>query len=294
MADVLRAQRSPDVQRLMVTVALALVPALLVRALTYGANSLINVATCLITAAVIELTLDTICSFVKRPRLIDPSTWVTALLLAVALPAALPWTITIIATSTALLLGKEAYGGLGRNPFNPAMVGIAITLAIFPHAFTSAALITYSATHGQQLRLAWLPQDLLLATALLGGGLALRYLRIISWHAPMAMLVIVSGAAAVAHGLGIAMSQNNQLFPWFSSTVQLYAWFIVTDPVTGATTRKGQLLFGALVGMLLCTFFLFGTPTTAAPFAVLIANAAVPWIDRLTLALVAESELASQ
>ena len=292
MADAGPAQGSSDVRRMMAIVVLALVPTLLARALIDGTNSLINAAVCLVTAVAIELTLRAIHARAAH-RPVDLSSLVTALLLAAVLPAALPWYIAIIATSTALLLGKEAFGGLGRNPFNPAMVGIAMALVLFPRQFTHAVAAADGAAHWQQSTISWLAQDMLLCATSLGGGLAMRYLRIISWHAPLGMLVIMVGGAALlcglevtgleAHGPGTAINHDQPLFPWLSSTTLLYAWFIVTDPVSGATTRNGQFLFGALVGTLLSASYAFDTQTMAAPFAVLIANAAVPWIDRLTL-----------
>lgn len=139
----LRQQSSPHARgarptsRVMLWVILAALPGLLAQTLFFGWGNLINVIWCIavaLTAEAVMLTLR------KRPLsffLKDNTAAVTGLLLGLSLPQFAPWWVSAIAVISAIVLAKQLYGGIGSNPFNPAMVGYALVLVSFPVAMTT-------------------------------------------------------------------------------------------------------------------------------------------------------------
>ena len=254
------------VRRLMHLTALALVPGLALGALYGSAVAQANIAVCLAAAAVSAVATDPrLRAMPRRLSTGDGSTLLTALLLAAVLPPAASWYVALLATASAILLGKAAYGGLGRNPYNPAMVGIALSTLAFPGAFAPS------------------PPNALVGAAFACGGLFLLLRGVITWHAPIGMLVAHGACVVVALGAGLDPRSAAVSGTMLAGALPLYAFFFVTDPVTGATARTGQIVFGAGVGLLTYIGQAFATHPAAAAYAVLLANAAVPLIDRLTL-----------
>ena len=283
------------VHRMMLSVAIALLPATLANAFATAlvhpcSDALVNVSRALSCIALC-LGTTTLCDVIVRKLrghnssqlFADASAFVIALIIAIMLPNTAPWYLPVSASAFAVILGKEAFGGLGNNPFNPAMTGVALGFTLLPNAFVEPPAVADTSWHFSALT--WLPLSAMVSLALTGGGLFLLSRRVISWHGPFGMLSMLAAPAAYAT-LTFGAGSNHgytQPFHWFSATTLLCAWFVITDPVTGATTRLGQLLFGALVGALSVAMLLRNAPPVAAAFAVLLANAAVPWIDRLTL-----------
>ena len=320
------------VTRMMLWVVLALVPGIISQIVFFGWGVLINAAIAIATALFCE---SLILYLRKRPitaSLLDGSALVTALLLAISLPSMTPWWIPFIGTAFAIIIAKHLYGGLGYNPFNPAMVGYAMLLIAFPKEMTSwllplslaehvmsfNALLQYS-LHGvlpASLTLdavtAASPLDLLKTQTrldqtipiilqqssqmfdslagigwqwinlwFLAGGLVLIALRIITWHIPVAMLAALAIMAGIFYVLDPNMHAS-PLFHLFSGATMLGAFFIATDPVTAATTIKGRLVYGALIGILLYVIRQWGGYPDAIAFAVLLINIAVPTIDYYT------------
>lgn len=123
--------------RVMLWVILATMPGLLAQTLFFGWGNLINVVWCIALALAAEATMLTVR---KRPIgffLKDNTAAVTGLLLGLSLPPLAPWWVSAVAVLTAIILAKQLYGGLGSNPFNPAMVGYALVLVSFPVAMTT-------------------------------------------------------------------------------------------------------------------------------------------------------------
>lgn len=137
---------APYLQQAMQRVLLALVPGLLVLVWLYGWGVLLNVLLAGITALAAEAGVLRLRGRALRPSLGDGSAWVSALLLALALPPYCPGWLTVSATACALLFGKHLYGGVGKNPFNPAMLGYALALVCFPQQMTH-----WPAAHGMDL-----------------------------------------------------------------------------------------------------------------------------------------------
>jgi electron transport complex protein RnfD len=115
---------------------LALVPGIIAYTWIYGGGILVSITVATITALACEAALLKIRQRPIKPYLIDMSAVVTAWLLALALPPLAPWWLVVVGTFFAIVIAKQLYGGLGYNPFNPAMVGYAVLLISFPLIMT--------------------------------------------------------------------------------------------------------------------------------------------------------------
>lgn len=305
-------------QRVMLQVLLASVPAVLVLTWLFGIGTLLN----LLWASLVALGCEAaILAMRKRPitfYLKDGSALVTAVLLALALPPYAPWWLTLIAVGFAIIFGKQLYGGLGQNPFNPAMLGYVVVLISFPLPMT-----TWPAPHSVGLLagiehicgLASLPDGWSQATALdslklnksltvdelwaqnpafgrfggqgvewvnlafLLGGLYLLKQKLISWHAPVGLLAALAVMSLLFWNGSGSDSNGSPLFHLLSGATMLGAFFIVTDPVSGATSQLGRIIFGAGVGVLVYIIRTWGGYPDGMAFAVLLMNLTAPTID---------------
>ena len=308
--------------RLMVWVLLATLPGLAVQSYFYGYGTLIN----LLWASFLALGFEAIALRLRRrpimPYLTDGSALVTAFLIALALPPFSPWWLTLVAVLFSIIFAKHLYGGLGNNPFNPAMVGYALCLIAFPVSMTQWAGTEATLTFGQQWQWFWLesvtggidswtratPLDLMRRTngltltevassnpqlglglvasmwinlAYLLGGLILLATRVFTWHAPVAMLAGLGFCAGLFH-MGEPDLYPSASQHLLTGATMLSAFFIVTDPVSGATSRKGKLVFGVGVGILVFIIRSFGSYPDAFAFAILLMNLSAPLIDTYT------------
>lgn len=325
---------SPHTQRagrrtswVMQMVILATVPGILVQTWLFGWGTAINVVIACITALLSEAAILAIRRRAVGFFLKDYSALLTAVLLGVALPPAVPWWVTVTAVSFAIIFAKQLYGGLGNNPFNPAMVGYAIVLVSFPVPMSQWLGVNSMVTAGETLSFMQsiqaifhhLPtidaytmatpldgfkhKDLLdsqtaFATvpalqaasinswlwvnlAYLVGGIALLWLRIITWHTPVALL----GALLVMSGVFHVFDMAQTATPWFHLTTGAAvfgAFFIATDPVSSCTSNKGKLIYGAGIGILIYIIRAWGGYPDGVAFGVLLMNFAAPLIDYYT------------
>ncbi|MDP1658127.1 MAG: electron transport complex subunit RsxD [Methylotenera sp.] len=127
---------APTVSTIMLKVLLALVPGIIAYVWIYGGGILVTITLATITALAAEAALLKIRQRPIKPYLMDMSAVVTAWLLALALPPLAPWWLVVVGTFFAIVIAKQLYGGLGYNPFNPAMVGYAVLLISFPLIMT--------------------------------------------------------------------------------------------------------------------------------------------------------------
>ena len=280
---------APSVSMIMLKVLLALVPGIFAYAWIYGGGILVTIALATLTALAAEAALLKIRQRPIKPHLMDLSAVVTAWLLALALPPLAPWWLIVVGTLFAIVIAKQLYGGLGYNPFNPAMVGYAVLLISFPLIMTKwpAPLIL------AQTKLSFLDQlyyifgvygakgGEVVTGAYLLGGLYLIQQRIIGWHLPTAFLGALSAIALVFY---VANPEHfaSPLFHLTSGASLLCAFFIITDPVSGPTTPRGKLYFAAGVGVLTYLIRVYGGYPDGVAFAVLIMNMCVPLIDAHT------------
>ncbi|WP_028240449.1 RnfABCDGE type electron transport complex subunit D [Stutzerimonas azotifigens] len=307
-------------QRVMLLVLAAAIPGALAQCWLYGAGTLINLfwasAVALgVEAAALKLRDRPVAFFLR-----DGSALVTAALLALALPPYAPWWLTLVAVGSAILFGKQLYGGLGQNPFNPAMIGYVVALVSFPVPMTQ-----WPAAHAvglldglqQILGIVTLPDGWARATALdvlktnrsltveelwqnpafghfggmgaeivnlafLAGGLFLLHKRLFGWQAPVGMLAGLFVMSLLFWNGSGSDSHGSPLFHLLSGATMLGAFFIVTDPASGATSPRGRLYFGLGVGVLTYVIRAWGGYPDGVAFAVLLMNMAAPTLDYYT------------
>lgn len=300
-------------------VLLACLPGLLTLFWVFGWGVLFNLLCTAIAALLTEAAVLCLRQRPVLPALNDGSALVSACLLAIALPAHLPWWVPMIAASSAIALGKQLYGGVGRNPFNPAMLGYAVVLLSFPVHMThwpEPQALDFGQSLGALLGVderpdAWVGATVLDALrqnrsltveelftshpgfghfagrgsewaslAFLAGGLFLLQRKVISWHAPVAMLASLFVVSLLCWNGSGSDSNGSPLLHLLAGSTMLCAFFIVTEPVSGAKTPWGRLLFGAAVGVLVYLIRTWGNYPDGAAFAVLLMNLCSPALDR--------------
>ena len=254
------------------SVTVATLPVIAASAYVYGAAVWQQLA--ILTAAALATE---ICCLRWRRRPLhtaaDGSALVAAFVLAVALPPQAPWFVAVMTAVAAIALAKHCYGGLGNNPFNPAMVGYALAFFAFPAHFTAwhGVDAVSNPTPLAAARIDEVAADdgaLLIAAASAIGGLPLLALGFADWRLPLAFAL---GAIAVHAG-----DEWRQLA--YGGLV-FTAFFVVTDPVTAATSRRGRWCYGFLVGALAMWLRRHGAHSDGIAFAVLIGNMLAPLCD---------------
>ncbi|MBQ2025878.1 MAG: RnfABCDGE type electron transport complex subunit D [Paludibacteraceae bacterium] len=291
-----------SIQKNMLYVVLALLPAYLVALYYFGVGALvvstIAIASCIAAEAFIQ-------RFVLKTKvsISDGSAALTGLLLAMNLPANLPWWMVIIGSIVAIGLGKMCYGGLGNNLFNPALVGRVFLLISFPAAMTTWPIAepfttAYMDAQTAATPLSFMKFDQMLppiwstiiggeggsmgevsAIALLLGGLFLLWKKVITWHIPVSILATVAIFTGIMH-LVNPMMYENPLWHLCAGGLLLGAIFMATDYVTSPMTTRGQLLYGFGIGLITVVIRLWGSYPEGVSFAILLMNAATPLIDK--------------
>lgn len=303
-------------KKIMWRVNLALVPMLLVALAYFGLNALlisvVSVACCVLFQWLIEKFI------LKVPTAVcDGSAVVTGLLLAFNVPATtqMIWLVAIGAL-VAIAVGKMSFGGLGKNPFNPALVGRVFLLISFPVQMTTWPKVGTSGLFPMHVDAATgaTPLGLLKeglqkgdsmdkimaqfpslsemfigqiagslgevsAVAILIGAIYLLFRKVISWHIPVSFI----GAALLFSGILYAVSPDMYLDPVrtvLSGGLLLGACFMATDMVTSPMTKSGQIVFGVGCGLLTVIIRTWGAYPEGVSFAILLMNAVTPLINR--------------
>lgn len=291
-----------SIQKNMLYVVIALLPAYLVALYYFGvgalAVSVIAIASCIGFEAFIQ-------RFVLKTKvsISDGSAALTGLLLAMNLPSNLPWWMVIIGSMAAIGLGKMCYGGLGNNLFNPALVGRVFLLISFPAAMTVWPVpepfsMAYMDAQTAATPLSLMKFDQMLppiistiigneggsmgevsAIALLLGGLFLMWKKVITWHIPVSILATVAVFTGIMH-LVDPIAYENPLWHLCSGGLLLGAIFMATDYVTSPMTTRGQLIYGVGIGLITVIIRLWGSYPEGVSFAILLMNATTPLIDK--------------
>ena len=306
------AHGNETVEKNMYGVIIALVPALLVSFLYFGIGSVIVCLTSVSACMFFEWAI-TKYILKEEPTLMDGSAIVTGLLLGFNLPSNLPIWITLIGALVAIGIGKMTFGGLGSNPFNPALVGRCFLLVSFPAQMTSWPVLgqlskyTDAATGatplsvmksaiktGDATMLDKLPNSLHLllgnnvsggmgtigevcALALIGGLIFMLWRKIITWHIPISIFATVFVFSVFLHLVNPIYA--DPLTVLFSGGLMLGAIFMATDYVTSPMTPKGQLIYGIAIGFLTVVLRNWGSYPEGMSFAILIMNALTPLIN---------------
>jgi electron transport complex protein RnfD len=286
-------------KRMMLDVIIALLPVIGVALWIFREYAEKQLAICIGTALVSEAIFT---AMRKKPfSLFDGSALVTALILGLSLPGTAPWYVGFIACIIAISLGKIVFGGLGQNLFNPAMVGRAFVMIAFAGAMGAGAYVVSGdqvidvmtcatpLTILKTVGVSELPsiQNLLIgnvngslgetsALACLIGGIYLCIRRTAAFEIPLAAIITVT-LLALAGGA-------DQVLPHLLGGAFLFgAFFIATDPVSSPVTPKGRWIFGALFGALVMLLRKLSGYPEGVMFAVLLANALAPLINRWTI-----------
>lgn len=311
-----------SVRLIMLKVLAALVPGIAVYVWFFGAAILVQIALASAAALAGEAAMLKLRGKPVGLFLADGSALVTAWLIALTFPPIAPWWLTVSATLFAIVVAKHLYGGLGQNPFNPAMVAFAVAIIAFPALMSqwpAVGFTDFAAQLGMIFK-SQSPQDAVtmatpldalrtqlhvpearatvagilgshasfgniggkgwewIALGYLAGGLWLLQQRIITWHVPAAFLATL---ALIATGFSLASPDRyaGPVFHVVTGGAMLGAFFILTDPVSGATTPRGKLIFAAGVALLVWIIRTFGAYPDGLAFGVLLMNLCVPLID---------------
>lgn len=291
----------PDTQRIMVLVLLALIPGMLALIGYYGPGYLPRMLFAVTLGLAIEAAALRLRGAAPAVGILDGSTAVTCVLLVLAMPPELPYGVLAVAVASAVGLAKHLYGGLGNNPFNPAIVGYVVALLSFPAAMDrwppptdgltgATALTSFRYREGMTVADVWQPElgfgsmggygwEWINAAFLIGGA-TLLVLRLASWRVPLAMLATLGGLAALNYDSGSSASLGSPLFHWFTGGTMLAAFFFATDPVTHPATARGQVVFGCVVGAMAFLVRSLGNYPDGIAFGILLGNALTPFLDR--------------
>ena len=298
-------------------VALATAPLVAFSFYAYGLAALLLVSTAVVACLLSEYALGRLRG--TPPTLDDGSALVTGLLLGLTLPPTLPLWMAAVGGALAIGLGKALFGGLGYNPFNPALVGRVVLQGAFPVAMTTWAppLAPGRFTAVSPSLLAWpfmqppavdaasgatplaafkfegastQTADLALglvggstgeasAALVLAGGAYLTLRGMLNWRIPAAVFACIALLSGLFHALDPAVYPG-PLFMLAAGGLCFGAVFMATDMVTAPLTHTGAALYGALIGPLVFVIRLWGGLPEGVQYSILFANACVPLIDR--------------
>lgn len=328
--------------QVMQQVLFACVPGVLLATWFFGFGFLINIAVAVVFACAFEALALRLRGLSPAWHLSDYSVIVTAVLFALTIPPGSPWWLIFIGIAFAVLVAKHAFGGLGQNPFNPAMCGYLLLLLAFPLDMTTWHIPNDELFQDQSFSpLSWpgLQQSLLacftfftgansvlvpdidglaMATPLIEfkmagtsalraaldteisvfdreaatgwelmnigyllGGIYLLYRRIITWHIPVSIILTVAVIAAVFYSPNSFAVYGTPYLHLIGSATMLGAFFIATDPVSAATTARGKLVYGMLIGCSIYAIRVWGSYLDSVAIAVLLGNFCAPLIDHL-------------
>ncbi len=293
-------------KKIMWGVIIAMLPAFLVSVYFFGIDALVltlvSVASCLFFEWVIQ-------KYILKGNLStlsDGSAVITGMLLAFNVPSSLPLWLIILGSLVAIGVGKMTFGGLGKNPFNPALVGRVFLFLSFPTDMAMSAWPKPSPLFGSGIAdaitgpttLSLIKQgkelpavtDMLVgnvggsfgeisAIAILIGGIYMICRKIISWHIPVSFLGSAFIFALILHIINPAVYVA-PIYHLLAGGMMLGAVFMATDMVTSPITHKGQIIFGCGCGILTIIFRCFGPMPEGVSFAILIMNGVTPLINK--------------
>lgn len=298
-------QSKQTTKNLMWTVVIALLPALLVGVYYFGLPALIVTLSSVFLCVLFEWLIQ---KYVLKvtPTIKDGSAVITGILLAFNLPSSVPLWILAIGALVAIGVAKMSYGGLGKNPFNPALVGRVFLFISFPSkvamsgwpvpnagaifktpfldATTGATPLAMKVGQGADLWNMFIGNiggslGEVSALALILGGLIMLFRKVITWHIPVSFLLSAALFALILWLVDPTLYLH-PAYHMLAGGMMLGAIFMATDMVTSPITFKGQLVFGFGCGVLTIIFRSFGPMPEGVSFAILIMNAVTPLINK--------------
>ena len=307
------AHSGDSVRRNMLLVILALLPAYAVSVIEFGWGALITAAIAVCACVLTEWLISRFLLKEQKQSIGDLSAVLTGLLLAFNLPSNIDWWIVLIGAIVAIGVGKMSFGGLGQNPFNPALVGRVFLLISFPVQMTTwplakgfetsyldaetGATPLYFLKHivktGDTSFVDQLPSlrdaffglmggslGEVCALALLIGGLFLICTRVITWHIPVSILATVALFSWIATPAGMEPCTFIG-YELLTGGLMLGAFFMATDYVTSPMTAWGKIIFGIGIGFIMMVIRTWGAYPEGMSFAILIMNACVPLLNKI-------------
>jgi len=301
-----------DISWIMRQVIYALVPGALIGIYFFGIPALMVIAVAVTSCVVIEAISQK--ALGQKITIKDGSAALTGLLLAMNLPSGAPWWLVVLGSLIAIVLGKQVYGGLGNNPFNPALVARVFLLISFPVQMTTwpqprsffapAADTVTGATPLGALKTAIFEHKSITAApdinimdpflgniggslgeisalALILGGVYLILRRIITWHIPVVYIATVAAFTGLLWLINPGIYAD-PAFHMIAGGLMLGAFFMATDMVTTPITNKGKVIFAIGCGLITVIIRIWGGYPEGVSFAILIMNAFVPLINRFT------------
>lgn len=318
MSNLLKVSLSPHIhgkettRKLMFGAVIALIPAFIASVYYFGTGAIIVTATSVISCILFEFLTQKY--ILRKPVSIsDGSALVTGILLAFNLPSNIPVHIIVIGSFVAIVVAKMTFGGIGNNPFNPALVGRVFLLISFPVQMTSwpvpsgfktgyadavtgatpLAIIKEGVRNGEQISdlMQNIPSHMQLfygymggsmgeiaAIALLIGFVYMLYRKIITWHIP----VSVTGSVLIFTGILWLLNPEKNADPLFhllTGGILLGAIFMATDYVTSPMSPLAMIIYGCGIGIITVIIRVFGAYPEGVSFAILIMNAFVPLMN---------------
>jgi Na+-translocating ferredoxin:NAD+ oxidoreductase subunit D len=306
-------QTDESVSKIMFGVVLSLIPAMLVSFYFFGLAAILVTLTAVVSCLFFEYVIQKY--LIKGPvTIFDGSAIITGILLAFIVPASLPLWMVVIGSLVSIGMGKMTFGGLGKNIFNPALVGRVFLMISFPVDMnmypkptamstqltdiitgpTPLAVVKEGIAQGEQVQ-DLLPQvpdymNMMMgnlggsigevsAIAIIIGGIYMLIKKYITWEIPTAYI----GSVVILAGILWLTNPDiyvNPLFHLVSGGLMLGAIYMATDMVTSPMTRMGMIVYGIGCGFLTILIRIFGAYPEGVAFAILIMNAFVPLINR--------------
>lgn len=299
MSDLYHVSSSPHVRskdttsRIMLYVIIGLIPASLFGIYNFGLRALLLIAVTIASCAASEWVFDKIVH--KKNTVPDLSCVVTGLLLALNLPVTLPWWEAVIGGVFAIVVVKCLFGGLGQNFMNPALGARCFLLIAFAADMTNFVTDTYTgptplaamrngeAVDTINMLIGRIPGTIgeTSVIAILIGAIFMILMGVIDLRIPASYIVtfVVFMLLFSGHGFdgGYITAQL------CGGGLMLGAFFMATDYVTRPITKRGQYVFGVLLGILTGIFRIFGPSAEGVSYAIIIGNLLVPLIEKVTL-----------
>lgn len=294
---------------IMKLVIIALLPTIIISIIYFGFNGLLQYVVGILSCVLFEYIY---CRINKiKSTIKDYSAVVTGILLVMCMPVYVPIWITILGSFISIIVAKMIFGGIGQNPFNPALVGrtfllisflpqmtfwsipkeTILTNGIFVDAISSATVLGIAKNQNISENIESLPTFLngmfylsgslgeVSAITILIGGIFLIYKKVITWHIP----VIFIGTVFILSSLVWLFNKNEVLDPFtqiFSGGLFLGAFFMATDYSSSPLFIKGKIIFAIGCGVITILIRLYGGYPEGVAFAILIMNAIVPLLDK--------------
>ena len=298
MSEMLNISSNPHIRDskkssdLMLLVLIALLPASVFGVWHFGMRALgiivISVASCVLTEYIYEKLMH------RKVTIFDFSAAVTGLLLALNLPVSVPWWLPIIGSVFAIIFVKQLFGGLGQNFMNPALAARCFLLISFTGRMTdftydgiTGATPLAAMKAGESVNLVDLFVGNTAGTigetsviAILIGAAILLIFKVIDLRIPASYLITFAIFTLIFGGHGFDLQYlAAQLC---GGGLMLGAFFMATDYVTSPITKKGQIVYGCVIGILTGIFRFFGSASEGVSYAIILSNLLVPLIEKVT------------